>query len=192
MKKLVVFASGSGSNSQSIIDASERKELGATVAGLITDSDDIGAIERARKHEIPVKVISPYDSQTFPGELKNQLALWKPDLIVLAGYLKKIPDEIVKTYSDKIINIHPALLPKFGGKGFYGLNVHRAVINAGEKVSGCTVHFVNEEYDRGTIIAQKKVPVSSTDTPETLAARVLKAEHDLLPSVIKKIFNPND
>lgn len=192
MKKLVVFASGSGSNFQSIIDASERKELGATVTGLITDSDDIGAIERARKHDIPVKVISPHDSHTFSVELKKQLALWNPDLIVLAGYLKKIPDEIVKTYLNKIINIHPALLPKFGGKGYFGLNVHRAVIGAGEKVSGCTVHFVNEEYDRGDIIAQKKVPVLTTDTPESLAARVLKAEHDLLPSVIKKIFNPND
>jgi phosphoribosylglycinamide formyltransferase 1 len=192
VKKLVVFASGSGSNFQAIIDASERKEIGAVIAGLITDREGIGAIERANRHQIPLKVIPASDVNTFSQSLKKQLSHWSPDLIILAGYLKKIPDDVVKTYAGKIINIHPALLPKFGGKGFFGLRVHKAVLEAGETVTGCTVHYVNEQYDQGDIIEQKEVSVLSSDTPETLAARVLKAEHKLLPSVIKKIINPNN
>jgi phosphoribosylglycinamide formyltransferase 1 len=190
VKRLVVFASGSGSNFQAIIDAAEKKDIHAAIAGLIADRDGIGAIDRAKKHQIPVKIIPTPDTGIFAEKLKTQLALWSPDLIVLAGFLKKIPDDIVKEYAGKIINIHPALLPEFGGKGFYGLHVHQAVLEAGKTKSGCTVHYVNEEYDRGDIIEQKEVPVYPSDTPGTLAARVLKSEHKLLPSVIKKIINP--
>ncbi|TVQ02553.1 MAG: phosphoribosylglycinamide formyltransferase [Balneolaceae bacterium] len=188
MKKLVVFASGSGSNFQAIIDAVRQKKLNVEIAGLITNRDGIGAIERAIKNRIPVNVINETDEQLFKRKLADQLKKWQPDLIVLAGFLKKIPAEIVNDFPNKIINIHPALLPKFGGKGFYGLRVHEAVINSGEKTSGCTVHYVNNEYDRGQILEQKEVPVYSTDSPESLAKRVLKAEHELLPSVIKKLF----
>jgi phosphoribosylglycinamide formyltransferase-1 len=188
VKKLVVFASGSGSNFQAIIDAVRQNKLNVEIAGLITNRDGIGAIERAKKNHIPVNVINETNEQLFKIKLADQLNIWQPDLIVLAGFLKKIPAEIVSDFPNKIINIHPALLPKFGGKGFYGLRVHEAVINSGEKTSGCTVHYVNNEYDRGQIIEQKVVPVYSTDSPESLAKRVLKAEHELLPSVIKKLF----
>jgi len=192
VKKLVIFASGSGSNFQAIIDAIESGYITAEIAGLVSNKEGIGAIERARNHNIPVAVISDSDHEQFTSRLKQQLADWKPDLIILAGFLKKIPDEIVRLYRNKIINIHPALLPKHGGKGFYGLRVHRAVLEAGDQESGCTVHYVNENYDEGDVIRQAKVPVHQTDTPETLAARVLKEEHKLLPSVIKQIINQNE
>ena len=192
MKKLVIFASGSGSNFQAIIDAIESGYITAEIAGLVSNKEGIGAIERARNHNIPVAVISDSDHEQFTSRLKQQLADWKPNLIILAGFLKKIPDEIVRLYRNKIINIHPALLPKHGGKGFYGLRVHRAVLEAGDQESGCTVHYVNENYDEGDVIRQAKVPVHQTDTPETLAARVLKEEHKLLPSVIKQIINQNE
>jgi phosphoribosylglycinamide formyltransferase 1 len=189
VKKLVVFASGSGSNFQAIIDAVRQKKINIKVAGLITNRSGIGAIERAKKHRIPVNVIDESDEQLFKKKLADQLLKWQPDLIVLAGFLKKIPPEIIDLYPDKIINIHPALLPKFGGKGYYGLRVHEAVLNSGDSITGCTVHYVNNEYDRGRTIEQKEVPVLSTDSPEILAKRVLKAEHELLPTVIKKIIN---
>lgn len=189
MKKLVIFASGSGTNMQAIIDKIESGEIRAEIAGLIVNKPGIKATERAEKFNIPVSVIMDKDEAAFTSRLKKKLSDWKPDLIVLAGFLRKIPDSIIKKYQNKIINIHPALLPKFGGKGFYGLNVHKAVLESGDKETGCTVHFVNKEYDKGPIISQEKVPVHSSDTPEVLAKRVLKAEHKLLPSVIKKLIN---
>ncbi|MDZ7718519.1 MAG: phosphoribosylglycinamide formyltransferase [Balneolaceae bacterium] len=189
MKKLVIFASGSGTNMQAIIDKIDSGEIRAKIVGLIVNKSGIKAIERAENFDIPVCVIEDKDDESFTSKLKKQLSDWNPDLIVLAGFLKKIPDSVIKKFQNKIINIHPALLPKFGGKGFYGLNVHKAVLESGDKETGCTVHFVNEEYDKGPIISQKKVPVHANDTPEILAKRVLKAEHKLLPSVIKKLIN---
>lgn len=189
MKKLVIFASGSGTNMQAIIDEVEQKRIDAEIAGLITNKPGIKSIDRAKKHGIPVCIIPDADPDSYAAKLEQKLAEWKPDLIVLAGFLKKIPDSIINSYENKIINIHPALLPKFGGKGFYGLNVHKAVIESGDKVTGCTVHYVNNEYDKGPIISQQKVEVLPSDTPEVLAKRVLKSEHELLPSVIKKILN---
>lgn len=189
MKKLVIFASGSGTNMQAIIDKIEAGEIRAEIVGLIVNKPGIKSIERATKSNIPVSVIAEKDQEDFSKKLTKKLTEWNPDLIILAGFLKKIPDSIIKKYENKIINIHPALLPKYGGKGFYGLNVHKAVIEAGDKESGCTVHYVNEEYDKGPIISQEKVPVHPNDTPEDLAKRVLKAEHKLLPTVIKKIIN---
>jgi len=192
VKKLVIFASGSGSNFQAIINATKNQDIHAVIAGLIVNKKNIGAVERAQKHDIPVALLTPDDTHQFEQQLEKQLHKWNPDLIVLAGFLKKIPERIIRKYPDKIINIHPALLPKYGGKGFYGLRVHKAVIEAEESESGCTVHYVNEEYDKGDIIAQKKVPVQPSDTPEILAKRVLKEEHKLLPSVIKNILNQNN
>lgn len=189
MKKLVIFASGSGTNMQAIIDKIEAGEIRAEIVGLIVNKPGIKSIERATKFNIPVSVIAEKDQEDFSKKLTKKLNEWNPDLIILAGFLKKIPDSIIKKYENKIINIHPALLPKYGGKGFYGLNVHKAVIEAGDKESGCTVHYVNKEYDKGPIISQEKVPVHPNDTPEDLAKRVLKAEHKLLPTVIKKIIN---
>lgn len=189
MKNIVVFASGSGTNFQSIIDAVQRGELSARISGLIANKAGIGAIERAEKHDIPVTVINPEDpgsDEGFEKDLLKQLEAWNTDLIVLAGYLKKIPASVINRYSNRILNIHPSLLPKYGGKGFYGSNVHEAVLAAGETESGCTVHIVTEEFDEGPVLAQTKVPVLKGDTPEDLAKRILKEEHKLYPETIQK------
>ena len=191
MKNIVVFASGSGTNFQAIIDAVDQKSIRAEIAGLITNNPDAISIDRARKNGIPVRILrsQDYDDfQVYTSDLLNQLDEWKPDLIVLAGYLKKIPVEVIRRFENRIINIHPALLPKYGGKGFYGIKVHRAVIAAGEKESGCTVHIVTEEYDKGPILGQVKVPVEEDDSPETLQQRILIQEHRLLPQVINKLL----
>jgi formyltetrahydrofolate-dependent phosphoribosylglycinamide formyltransferase len=184
---LVFFASGSGTNFQSVIDAIESGQIQARISGLITNRPEAGAIKRAQKHDIPAYVIDP-NAPDFEQKLLNLLSELNPDLIVLAGYLKKIPTGIIKNYSGKIINIHPSLLPKYGGKGYYGMNVHRAVLENKENVSGCTVHFVNEIYDNGQIIEQIEVPVSSTDSPESLAKKILRREHELLPNTIQKLL----
>ena len=189
MNKLVFFASGSGSNFQSVIDAVKNNEIDAVISGLITDNDRAGAIERAKNHNIETTIIPDFDSQDADDKLIKYLNKWEPDLIVLAGFLKKIPDHITRLYPQKIINIHPSLLPKYGGKGFFGSHVHRAVLESGDGVSGCTVHFVNEKYDEGKIIKQTQVKVLPEDTVETLAQRVLSEEHKLLPEVIKQILN---
>ena len=187
-----MFASGSGSNFQAIIDSIEKGEIEAQISGLIASRPNIRAIDRAISHNIPHYVLPEVKSDNdFSKILDSKLKEWNPDLIVLAGFLKKIPNEVIEQYRNKIINIHPSLLPKFGGKGFYGMNVHKAVISAGEPVSGCTVHFVNEQYDKGDIIRQKKVTVSNDDTPESLAQKVLKEEHKLLPTVVAEIINKN-
>lgn len=189
MKNIVVFASGSGTNFQSIIDAAKRGELSANITGLITDKPNIGAIERAEKANIPTRTISPAD---YPGEnefseaLTTQLEIWDTDLIALAGYLKKIPTPVIHKYKNRILNIHPSLLPKFGGKGFYGMKVHRAVVDANQKESGCSVHIVTEEFDEGPVIAHTKVPVYQHESAEELAERILKEEHRLYPAAIQK------
>jgi formyltetrahydrofolate-dependent phosphoribosylglycinamide formyltransferase len=193
VKHIVVFASGSGSNFQAVIDAIEAEQIKhATIAGLIAGKPGIQAIERAYHAGIPVEVLDPTasDDQRY-RQLSEKLAEWNPDLIVLAGFLRKIPDPIVKKFDQKIINIHPSLLPKYGGKGFYGSKVHAAVLDSGDRESGCTVHFVNEHYDQGSIIRQVRVPVKPSDTVESLAKRVLEKEHQLLPAVINELLNPN-
>lgn len=183
-----MFASGSGSNFQAIIDGIEKKEINAQISGLITDRLESGAAARAKKHRIPYVEIQEKNPDLFSNRVLEHLNDWNPDLIVLAGFLRKVSDTVIHRYKNRIINIHPSLLPKYGGKGFFGLNVHKAVLNAGDRESGCTVHFVNEEYDRGEIIMQKRVEVRDNDTPTTLAARVLNAEHKLLPTVINKLL----
>ena len=188
MKKLVFFASGSGSNFQSVIDAIKNKEITASISGLITDNPKSGAIERAKANHIPVAVIPFSPESHFSVQIEQKLAEWKPDLIVLAGYLKKVPDSIIESFKNQIINIHPSLLPKYGGKGFYGQHVHKAVIDAGDTVSGCSIHFVNGEYDRGSIIKQIEVPVHPDDTPTSLGKRILTKEHKLLPYVINQLI----
>lgn len=186
MQKLVVLASGSGSNFQAIINSIKDGSInGATIVALIVNKSGIKAIERAEEHNIPVYTLV----SDFENNLGETLERLNPDLIVLAGFLKKIPSEVIKKYPDRIVNIHPSLLPKYGGKDFYGLKVHQAVIDAGDEVSGCTVHFVNEIYDAGKIIDQITVPVKPDDTPETLAKRILKQEHQLYPKVIQKLLN---
>lgn len=189
MKKIAVFASGGGTDFQSVIDANE-KESFCEIAMLIASKSGIGAIERAEKHNIPFYVFSKQnydDLEILYAELSRLLGENKVDYIVLAGWLKIIPESFIKAFSDRIINIHPSLIPAFCGAGYYGLKVHKAVIEYGAKISGCTVHFVNEIPDGGAIIAQRAVEVDDGDTPESLQAKILEEEHRLLPYCVKKL-----
>ncbi len=191
MKRLVVFASGSGSNFQAIIDAISSGQIPAKCVGLICDREGILAIDKAAAIGIPAHVVRRRDYEDYDNyalALTATVQSLDPDLIVLAGYLSKVPTMVVELWRGRIINIHPALLPKFGGKGYYGSYVHSAVLEAGETESGCTVHFVDEIYDNGSIIAQAIVPVYDGDTSETLQHRVLTEEHKLLPDVIEKLL----
>jgi len=189
LKQLVVFASGSGSNFQSIINAVQNGQINARVAGLVSNNADAFSIERARKNDIPFIVLNPlqFESEAdYTKELLHQLANWKVDILILAGYLKKIPLSVIEAYPKRILNIHPSLLPKYGGKGYYGMNVHKAVIEAKEKESGCTVHLVSKEYDDGPILGQAVITVHENETPEELAQRVLNQEHKLYPVIIQQ------
>ncbi len=191
-KRIVVLASGGGTNFQSIIDGVERGEINAQIVALVSSNHTAYAIERAKKHNIPTHTFALKDyfgsSEKRNDALYDFLIQLNPDLIVLAGYLGVIDKKTVCAFRRKIINIHPALLPKFGGAGYYGLNVHKAVINAGEKISGATVHYVDEGTDTGEIIAQQSLEVYDTDTPESLQQRILtEIEHKLFCTVIAKL-----
>lgn len=193
-KKIAVLASGSGSNFQALINHFEAHP-NVEISLLIASKAGIGAIGRATRHGIPVRVLpsSKISPSAYEIGLLNCLEHSKADLVVCAGFLSLIPEVVIQQYRNRIINIHPSLLPKYGGKGFYGLKVHQAVIEAQEKESGCTVHMVDERYDEGSIIAQRVVAVKESDTPESLAARILEEEHILLPSVAEHLlFSPED
>lgn len=184
-----MFASGGGTDFQSIIDANEKQKF-CDIVYLIASKNGIGAIERAKKHGINTAVFakSDYpDLEKLYSELTYLLNMNGVDYIVLAGWLKIIPESFINSFKDRIINIHPSLIPSFCGAGMYGLNVHKAVIEYGAKVSGCTVHFVNEVPDGGAIIAQTAVQVQDNDTPESLQSRILEKEHELLPYCVKKL-----
>jgi phosphoribosylglycinamide formyltransferase-1 len=190
MSKLAlgVFASGRGSNFQSILKAIHEGRLDAEVKLLLSNNPDAGAITTAKENNIPADVIASGDFSSrslFVERMLSTLNQHNIQLIVLAGYMKKMPSEIISTYRNRIVNIHPALLPSFGGKGMYGHYVHEAVIEQGCKVTGITVHIVDKIYDHGPIAAQRCVPVEEGDTAETLAARVLKVEHQLYPEVLQ-------
>jgi phosphoribosylglycinamide formyltransferase 1 len=176
--RVAVLASGGGTNLQALLDALHESPL-ARVARVISNRPDAGALARARRAGVPATVLRD------PGDAAELLAaLGDAQLVVLAGYLKLVPAAVVSRFQGRMINIHPALLPEFGGPGMYGHRVHAAVLASGAKQSGATVHFADEEFDRGAIIAQEKVRVEPGDTPDTLAARVLEAEHRLLPRVV--------
>lgn len=189
MKRIAVFASGGGTDFQSIIDANERDKF-CEITYLIASKEGIGAIDRAKKHGIHTAIFAKKDYpdlEKLYAELTYLLNLNRVDYIVLAGWLKIIPESFVRTFPDRIINIHPSLIPSFCGAGMYGLNVHKAVLEYGAKISGCTVHFVNEVPDGGAIIAQRAVEVEDGDTPESLQARILEVEHSLLPECVRKL-----
>lgn len=181
--RVVVLVSGSGTNLQSLLD---RYNLGedddARVVRVIGSSPGIGALDRARAADVETAVLESHDEDG--ARLQAQLDAADADLVVLAGYLRLVPAPVVRAWRGRMINIHPALLPSFGGQGMYGRRVHEAVLEAGARVSGPTVHFVDEAYDRGPIIAQWPVPVLEGDDPDDLAARVLRHEHRLLPRVV--------
>jgi phosphoribosylglycinamide formyltransferase-1 len=190
MKKLnlIVLASGGGTNLQAIIDNIEVGKLHAQIKAVISNNSKSGALERARNHNIPDIHLSHKQFAT-PEEFNQKLlSVFKEnetDLVVLAGYMKMISPTVIREYKNKIINIHPALLPSFGGKGMYGIHVHEAVLESGVKVTGVTVHTVDEVYDHGPILYQKCVPVLPDDTPESLQQRVLPHEHEAYSKVIQ-------
>lgn len=194
MLNLVVMVSGGGTNLQAIIDAiASGKITNAKIQTVISNNKDAYALERARKAGVDALCISPkdYDSRDkFNQDLTDKLIKLNPDLIVLAGYLVRIPEEMVRAFSGKIINIHPSLIPSFCGVGYYGLKVHEAALSRGVKITGATVHFVDEGMDTGPIILQKPVEVRLGDTPEILQKRVMEeAEWVILPKAIDMIAN---
>ncbi|HKM21091.1 MAG TPA: phosphoribosylglycinamide formyltransferase [Lachnospiraceae bacterium] len=189
---ITVFASHGGSDMQAIIDGCKAGKINAKVVAMIGNNADSMAIKRAEKEGIDHYYLSHKeieDADELERRMLEVLESHDTDFIFLAGYMRKLGDNILKKYENRIFNIHPALLPKYGGRGMYGIHVHEAVIAAGEKVSGVTIHRVNNEYDSGDIIAQTEVPVLEGDTAETLAARVLKREHEFLVEVVGKIAN---
>ena len=186
--RLAVFASGSGTNFQAILDAVESGTLPLTVALCLSNTPKAGALARAERHGVPTAVLDPRDFETeapYVEALMKVLDEQGINFIALAGYLRKIPAAVVSAFRGRMVNIHPALLPAFGGKGLYGRRVHEAVLAYGVRWSGATVHLVDEEYDTGPIVLQEPAPVLPGDTPETLAARVLRVEHRLYPKALQ-------
>jgi phosphoribosylglycinamide formyltransferase-1 len=182
MFKIGVMASGGGSNFKAIIDRIGEGDLEAQCKFLITNNGSCGAVSHAESYGIPVYHISGKthpDVAAYEAALLEVIDRYDIDLLILAGYMKALPVSMIKRLPERILNIHPSLLPKYGGKGFWGIHVHEAVVAAHEKESGPTVHLVSEEIDQGRILAQTKVPVLEGDSPEELAARVLVQEHDL-------------
>ena len=187
MKNIAVFASGGGTDFQSVIGANEREKF-CVIKYLIASKPGIGAIERAKKAGIPAAVFAEADYPSLEELYEKLAALLEGagvDYIVLAGWLKIIPASFIGRFCDRIINIHPSLIPSFCGKGFYGLKVHEAALSYGVKVTGATVHFVSADVDGGAIVMQRPVPVLDGDTPETLQERVLETEHRILPLCVK-------
>ena len=190
MIRIAVFASGGGTNLQSLLDhfGAHAREV-ADIALVVSDRADAGALERAARAGVPTRVVAMAgrDPEEVAGESLDALRSAEIDLVVLAGFLRLVPEAVVRAHRGRILNIHPSLLPAFGGKGMYGIRVHRAVLEAGCKVSGATVHVVDERYDTGPILMQWPVPVLAGDTPESLAARVLAVEHRILPATVEAV-----
>lgn len=188
---LAVFVSGSGSNLQALLDATRAGILSAKIVLVVSNRRDAYGLERAANAGIPTFVFKAkkYGSAEKAGEvLLAKLRERGADYIALAGYLRLLPPAVVKAYRNRIVNIHPALLPKYGGKGMYGHFVHEAVLAAGDKESGVSIHLVDEIYDHGKVLEQVKVPVMPDDTPDDLAARVLKQEHKIYARVLEKLI----
>ncbi len=182
--RMAVFASGGGSNFQAMLDAMGDGTLTAEPVLCVSDRAAAGALDRARQHDVPTAVLDP-SAPDHEAALLDVLDAHDADFIALAGYLRKIPSGVVDRFRQRMTNIHPALLPAFGGQGMYGLNVHRAVVAYGARWSGATVHLVDETYDTGPIVLQEPVPVYPNDTPEALAERVLAVEHRLYPEALR-------
>ena len=185
-KKVIIFASGSGSNALKIFEYFNNNQ-NVIIDSIYCNNPTANVINIFQKLNIKTVLFNKkefYES-TFLETIRNT----NPDLIVLAGFLLKIPEKIVSAFENRIINIHPSLLPKYGGKGMYGLNIHKEVILNKEKLSGFTIHYVNQEYDKGAVIFQKKIKINEKETPESLSSKVLKLEHENYPLIIEKILN---
>ena len=183
-KRIAVLCSGGGTNLQALIDAVEAGSIDGEIVLVLANASKAFALERARRHGIPAEFISKKQAgsdEAFNDVILQRLRAVNADLVVLAGYLPIVGRQIVRAFEHRIINIHPALIPAFCGPGMYGHHVHEAVLAYGAKISGATTHFVDEQVDHGGVIMQKSVPVLEGDTPETLAARVLAVEHEILP-----------
>lgn len=187
MIRIVVLASGGGTNLQAVIDACESGYIDGRVVAVISNIEGAYALERAKMHGAQAILIPSRGKKRkdHEKEVLAELERIGPDLILLAGYMRMLTADFIERYSGRIMNIHPALLPCFGGKGMYGENVHRAVLESGAKISGCTVHFVTPEVDGGPIIIQRCVPVLEGDTVETLKNRVLEEEHKAYPEAVR-------
>jgi phosphoribosylglycinamide formyltransferase 1 len=188
MKKIVIFASGSGTNAQNIVlhftNSSKSHQF-----HIFSNNANAKVLEKAQNLAVPTKIISKDDLNS--EVLLNYLMEIQPDLIILAGFLLKFPNNCIEAFPNKIINIHPALLPKYGGKGMYGMNVHRAVVENKEAETGITIHYVNENYDEGNIIFQKSVSLSGEETPDDVANKIHELEQAHFPVIIEEIINQN-
>ena len=182
----MIFASGSGTNAENIIQYFKKTNT-ARVIAVFTNNPNAGVINRVQKYDVPIEIFTK--TQLFEIEILQKIKVLNPDLIVLAGFLLQFPSSIIKAFPDKIINIHPALLPKYGGKGMYGMYVHQAVVENKEVETGITVHYVNENYDEGAIIAQHRVPLAAVDTFATVAERIHELEQAFFPVIIERILN---
>ncbi len=195
--KIAVLVSGHsrGTNLQSLIDASKAKQIEAFVELVVGTREDTPAISRANAEGITTAICKPKDfhgdSEAYGKSLNSLFALHSIDIICLLGYLFQLPSCVVSAFPERILNVHPALLPFFGGKGMYGKHVHQAVLDSGMKISGCTVHLVDENYDTGPILVQKCVPVDDSDTVQSLSERVLNAEHLAIVSAVKMLTEYN-
>jgi len=187
---LAVFLSGTGTNFKAVAKSVKQGKIPAKITLVASNKPDAPGLKSAAKMGLPTAVFKRDDypdGRSFADYILSVLERQDVHLIALAGYMRKIPPKVIRAYDKRIINIHPALLPEFGGKGMYGIKVHRAVLEAGKSESGVTIHYVDDDYDHGEIIAQRKVPVLKDDTPKVLAARVLKVEHKLYSEVIAEL-----
>lgn len=186
MKNIAIFASGEGTNAQNIIDYFKNSKQ-VKIALVVSNKKEANVVKRAQIQQIPTLIIdktSFYSSNAIVKYLQDA----KIDLIVLAGFLWMVPENLIRAFPEKIINIHPALLPKFGGKGMYGMNVHKAVIDSKERESGISIHFVNEHYDEGKIISQHKCAIDENETPESLAEKIHQLEYGFFPLAIELVL----
>lgn len=189
MKKIIVFASGSGTNAENIIKHFANTEI-AKVVSVFTNNASAKVIERAKNHQIPVEIFSK--NELLERNVLQKIQKIDPDLIILAGFLLKFPENIIEHYPNKIINIHPALLPNYGGKGMYGMHIHRAIVNNKEKETGISIHYVNENYDEGAIIFQANTALTEEDTPETVAEKIHELEQKHFPEIIQTILEDSN
>lgn len=188
MKNIAIFASGAGTNAEAII-RHFKNHKDVRVALIVTNNPSAGVLQVAANHKIVSAIVNEKGLQN-EKLVKGMLAAQQIEFIVLAGFLKMIPAYLLEMYPGRMINIHPALLPSYGGKGMYGMKVHQAVISRGEKESGITIHYVNERYDEGEIILQKKLDVAPAETPESLASKIHELEHEWYPKTIEKLLTP--
>lgn len=190
MFKIAILLSGAHGRGSTLINLADAccdgRIPGASIATVIGTIAGSPAIERAAQRGLPVQIVST-KGDDYGARLLNSMLSAQPDLICLAGYMRRTPDEVLAAFPNKIVNIHPALLPCFGGKGMYGTHVHQAVYDHGVRITGCTVHFIDADYDTGPILLQKAVEIGSDDTPETIAAKVLVAEHAAYPEAVRLI-----